>query len=593
MLAGVSVPYYTRLERGDMSGASEGVLEALARALQLDDAERAHLFDLARAAQPAGARPRRRQAKPRIRPEIQWTLDAITGAAALRAATTASTSSPPTSSGARCSPSCTPHPRGRPTTPGSSSSTRAPKRSTPTGTAPPARPRRSCARPPAATPTTATSQTSSASSRRRARRSAPTGPHTTSASTPPRVKHFHHPVVGELSLSFNRLDIAADHGLTLFTYAAEPGSRHEEALNLLGSWAATHDQATAPALERELNMEHRQLGRTGVSVSKFCLGAMMFGAWGNPDHDESIRIIHAALDAGINFIDTADVYGQGESEEIVGKALAGGRRDDVILATKFHNAMGEDPNQRGNSRRWIIRAVEDSLRRLGTDWIDLYQVHRLDPRTDIEETLSALSDLVHQGKVRYIGYSTFPASQIVEAQWVARDRHLQRFVTEQPPYSMLVRAVEADVLPTCLRHGMAVMSYSPLTGGWLSGRWRKDTGQQSSSRAGRLPERFDLSQPANQRKLDAVEELAQLAEQAGITLIQLAIAFVLNHPAITAALIGPRTMEQLESQLAAADVVLDEAVLDRIDEIVPPGTTLNPADNSFDNPALEPTARRR
>ena len=340
-------------------------------------------------------------------------------------------------------------------------------------------------------------------------------------------------------------------------------------------------------------MEHRELGRTGVSVSKFCLGAMMFGAWGNPDHDESIRIIHTALDAGVNFIDTADVYGQGESEEIVGKALAGGRRDDIILATKFHNAMGEDPNQQGNSRRWIIRAVEDSLRRLGTDWIDLYQVHRLDPRTDIEETLSALTDLVHQGKVRYIGTSTFPASHIVEAQSVARDRHLQRFVTEQPPYSILVRAIEADVLPTCLRHGMGVMSYSPLTGGWLSGRWRKDTGQQSSSRASRLPERFDLANPFNQRKLDAVEELAQLAEQTGITLIQLAIAFVLNHPAITAALIGPRTMEQLESQLTAANVVLDVAVLDRIDEIVSPGTTLNPADNSFTNPALEPAARRR
>jgi aryl-alcohol dehydrogenase-like predicted oxidoreductase len=340
-------------------------------------------------------------------------------------------------------------------------------------------------------------------------------------------------------------------------------------------------------------MEHRQLGRTGVSVSKFCLGAMMFGAWGNPDHKESIRIIHAALDAGINFVDTADVYGQGESEEIVGKALAGGRRDDVILATKFHNAMGEDPNRQGNSRRWIIRAVEDSLRRLGTDWIDLYQVHRPDPRTDIAETLSALSDLVAQGKVRSIGGSTFPASEIVEAQWVARDRRLQRFVTEQPPYSILVRAVESDVLPTCLRHGMAVMSYSPLTGGWLSGRWRKDSGQQSSSRADRLPARFDLSAPANQRKLDAVEALARLAEQAGITLIQLAVAFVLNHPAISAALIGPRTMEQLESQLAAADVVLDEGLLDRIDEIVPPGTTINPEDNSFANPALAAAARRR
>ena len=340
-------------------------------------------------------------------------------------------------------------------------------------------------------------------------------------------------------------------------------------------------------------MEHRPLGRTGVSVSKFCLGAMMFGAWGNADHDECIRIIHRALDAGINFIDTADVYAQGESEEIVGKALAGGRRDDIILATKFHGAMGDDPNRQGSSRRWIIREVEDSLQRLGTDWIDLYQVHRPRTDTDIEETLSALSDLIHQGKVRYVGSSTFPASQIVEAQWVARDRHLRRFVTEQPPYSILVRAVEADVLPTCARHGMAVMSYSPLAGGWLSGRWRKDAGQQPSSRASRLPERFDLSQPANQRKLDTVEQLARLAEEAGITLIQLAIAFVLNHPAVTAPIIGPRTLEQLESQLAAADVVLDQAVLDRIDDIVPPGTTINPADNSFQNPALQPAARRR
>jgi aryl-alcohol dehydrogenase-like predicted oxidoreductase len=340
-------------------------------------------------------------------------------------------------------------------------------------------------------------------------------------------------------------------------------------------------------------MEHRPLGRTGVSVSKFCLGAMMFGDWGNKDHDESIRIIHRALDSGINFIDTADVYSQGESEEIVGKALADGRRDDIILATKFHGAMGDDPNRQGSSRRWIIREIEDSLRRLGTDWIDLYQVHRPRTDTDIEETLSALSDLVHQGKVRYIGSSTFPASQIVEAQWVARERHLRRFVTEQPPYSMLVRSVEADVLPTCARHGMGVIPYSPLAGGWLSGRWRKDTGQQPSSRAGRLPERFDLSLPANQRKLDAVEQLARLAKEAGITLIQLAIAFVLNHPAITAPIIGPRTMEQLESQLAAADVVLDHAMLDRIDEIVPPGTTINPADNSFDNPALQRAARRR
>jgi aryl-alcohol dehydrogenase-like predicted oxidoreductase len=339
-------------------------------------------------------------------------------------------------------------------------------------------------------------------------------------------------------------------------------------------------------------MEQRLLGRTGVSVSTMCLGAMMFGSWGNADHDESIRIIHAAMDAGINFIDTADVYGQGESEKIVGKALAG-RRDDVIVATKFHGSMGSDANQQGSSRRWIIRAVEDSLRRLGTDWIDLYQVHRPRLDTDIDETLSALTDLVHHGKVRYIGHSTFPASQIVEAQWVARDRNLQRFVTEQPAYSMLVRTVEADVLPTCLRHGLGVISYSPLTGGWLSGRWRKDSGQQSSSRAGRLPERFDLSQPLNQRKLEAVEQLAQLADDAGVTLVELAIAFVLNHPAITAAIIGPRTMDHLVSQLTAADVVVAPDVLDRVDEIVPPGTTVNPVDNSFANPALEPSARRR
>jgi aryl-alcohol dehydrogenase-like predicted oxidoreductase len=255
--------------------------------------------------------------------------------------------------------------------------------------------------------------------------------------------------------------------------------------------------------------------------------------------------------------------------------------------------MGDDPNRQGSSRRWIMRAVEDSLRRLDTDWIDLYQVHRPRTDTDVEETLGALTGLVHQGKVRYIGASTYPASQIVEAQQVARERGLQRFVTEQPAYSILVRRIEDDILPTCQRHGMGVLSYSPLTGGWLSGRWRKDSGQQESSRASRLPERFDLSKPANQRKLDAVEALAQLAEEAGLTLIQLAIAFVLNHPAITSAIIGPRTMEQLEGQLAAADVVLDAGVLDRIDEIVAPGTTVNPVDNSFDNPALAPSARRR
>ena len=304
-------------------------------------------------------------------------------------------------------------------------------------------------------------------------------------------------------------------------------------------------------------MEYRPLGRTGVTVSKLCLGTMMFGAWGNPDHDDSIRIIHAALDAGINFVDTADVYSDGESEEIVRKALAGGKRDDIVLATKVHFPVGDDPNRRGNSRRWIIREVEESLRRLGTDWIDLYQIHRSEPGTDVEETLGALTDLVHQGKVRYIGSSTFPATAIVEAQWAARDRRLQRFVCEQPPYSILVRGIEADVLPACEKYGMGVIPWAPLASGWLSGRWRKGSDQPGSTRAERLPARYDLSLPGNQHKLEAAEQLAQLADDTGIPLIQIAIAFVLNHPAVTAPIIGPRTMEHLQSQLPAADVVLD------------------------------------
>jgi aryl-alcohol dehydrogenase-like predicted oxidoreductase len=339
-------------------------------------------------------------------------------------------------------------------------------------------------------------------------------------------------------------------------------------------------------------MTHRPLGTTGVKVSPLCLGAMMFGAWGNPDHDEGIRIIHAALDAGISFIDTADVYSRGESEEIVGKALAG-RRDDVVLATKVHGTMGDDPNQFGNSRRWIIREVEDSLRRLKTDHIDLYQIHRPEADTDIDETLGALSDLVHQGKVRYIGSSTFPASQIVEAQWVARDRGRERFICEQPPYSLLARGIENDVLPTCRRHGMGVIPWSPLAGGWLSGKWRKGQDAPDSSRARRMPARYDLSDPGNQRKLDAADALGALADEAGMTLIQMALAFVINHPAVTAAIIGPRTMEQLESQLGADEVALDPALLDRIDEIVPPGTTLSAADAGWQNPDLKPEARRR
>ncbi len=338
-------------------------------------------------------------------------------------------------------------------------------------------------------------------------------------------------------------------------------------------------------------MGYRPLGRTGVQVSPLCLGAMMFGSWGNDDRADAIRIIHRALDAGINFIDTADVYSAGASEEIVGQALQG-RRDDVFLATKFFMPMTDSPNDRGGSRRWIIREAENSLRRLNTDYIDLYQVHRPSPDTDVVETLGALTDLVRQGKVRYIGSSSYSGSQIVEAQWASRDRNLERFVTEQPPYSILVRGIEEDVLPTTLRHRMGTLTYSPLAGGWLSGRWRKNAVSSPAS-AARPNARFDMSSPANQRKLEIVEELARLAEQGDMTLITMAIAFVLNHRGVTSAIVGPRTMAQLESYLPAADLTLPADVLDRIDELVAPGVTLNPDDNSYGDHELKPAARRR
>ena len=340
-------------------------------------------------------------------------------------------------------------------------------------------------------------------------------------------------------------------------------------------------------------METRELGRTGVHVTPLCLGAMMFGAWGNTDHDESLRVIHRALDAGINFVDTADVYARGESEEIVGKALKG-RRDSVVLATKVHGTMHDtDPNMKGNSRRWIVREVDASLRRLQTDWIDLYQIHRWDPDTAHEETLGALTDLQRAGKIRYLGSSTYPPSAIVEAQWTAERRGLSRFVCEQPPYSILVRGVEAEVLPTCQRYGMGVIPWSPLAGGWLSGRYRKGT-ETRSHRADRIPARYDLSLPENQRKLDAVEQLAELAEQAGLSLVHLALAFVLRHPAVTAAIVGPRTLEHLEGQLGAVDAQLSDDLLDAIDTIVPPGRTINPVDTGWRAPHLDdPRSRRR
>jgi aryl-alcohol dehydrogenase-like predicted oxidoreductase len=339
-------------------------------------------------------------------------------------------------------------------------------------------------------------------------------------------------------------------------------------------------------------MEMRTLGRTGVKVSKLCLGAMMFGQWGEPDHDESIRIINHAIDSGINFIDTADMYSAGESETIVGKALTG-KRDSIVLATKVHGAMSFDPNEQGNSRRWITKEVENSLRRLNTDYIDLYQIHRPSPETDIDETLGVLTDLVRAGKVRYIGSSTYPAHEVVEAQQIARDRGRERFVSEQPPYSMLARGIEKDLLPVAQQYGMGVIPWSPLQGGWLSGKWRKGADDLTSRRSLLLPERYDLSKPGNQRKLDAADAFGAIADEAGLSLIHMALAFVANHPGVTSPIIGPRTMEQLDSQHGAADVVLTDDVLDKIDEVVPPGVTLLQEDEGYLPPALTDASLRR
>ena len=332
-------------------------------------------------------------------------------------------------------------------------------------------------------------------------------------------------------------------------------------------------------------MHYRTLGRTGIQVSPYALGAMMFGAMGNPDHDDSIRIIHRALDAGINLVDTADMYSQGESEEIVGKALKG-RRDDVVLATKVWGPMGDDPNQRGISRRWIMTEVEHSLRRLQTDHIDLYQVHRPDPSVDIEETLSALTELVRSGKVRAIGSSSFPASDMVEAQWVSERRGLERFRSEQPTYSILSRSIEREVLPVAERYGMGTIVYSPLAQGMLTGRVRK--GQQTDLRRA---SRF--SHLSDERRIDAVEQLIPVAAEAGIPLTHLAMAFAIAHPGVTSALIGPRTMEQLDDLLAGAEVRLSDGVLNSIDEIVPPGTDIGRLDMAYDPPAIQKATLRR
>ena len=334
-------------------------------------------------------------------------------------------------------------------------------------------------------------------------------------------------------------------------------------------------------------MQYRTLGKTGIKVSPYCLGAMMFGAAGNPDHDEGIRIIHKALDAGINFIDTADAYSRGESEEIVGKALKG-RRDNVVLATKAHIPMGDDPNQQGNSRRWLMRAVDDSLRRLQTDHIDLFQIHRPAPDTDIEETLSALTDLMRAGKVRAIGSSTFPVSEIIEAQWIAERRGLARFRTEQPPYSILNRGIEREVLPACERYGMGAMVWSPLAMGMLTGRYRKGEPQPDSGRARRFPR-----QMTDERRLDAIEQLIPLAQEAGFPLAHMALAFVMAHPGVTSAIIGPRKMEHFDDLLASSEVRLTDEILDKIDAIVPPGTDIGPLEANYNPPAILKAELRR
>jgi aryl-alcohol dehydrogenase-like predicted oxidoreductase len=339
-------------------------------------------------------------------------------------------------------------------------------------------------------------------------------------------------------------------------------------------------------------MQYRTLGRTGVQVSSLVLGAMNFGALGRTTQDEATAIVDAALEGGINLIDTADMYSNGESEEMVGKAI-GGRRDDIVLATKGYMPMGDERNHQGSSRRWLVTALEASLRRLGVDHVDLYQVHRWDPRTSDEETLSALTDLQRAGKIRYFGSSTFPAYRLVQAQWAARDNHLSRYVTEQPSYSILQRGIETHVLPVTEQYGLGVLAWSPLAAGWLSGAVRE--GQEATTnRAKVMPQRFDTAIPANRARLDAVERLAKVADQAALTMIQLALGFVTAHPAVTSAIIGPRTLDHLHASLDAADTVLSADLLNAIDEIVAPGTDLAPHEK-YDTPPslLDRSLRRR
>ncbi|MDQ1023212.1 aryl-alcohol dehydrogenase-like predicted oxidoreductase [Streptomyces umbrinus] len=339
-------------------------------------------------------------------------------------------------------------------------------------------------------------------------------------------------------------------------------------------------------------MQYRTLGRTGVQVSSLALGAMNFGRIGRTTQDEVTAVVDAAIEGGINVIDTADAYSGGESEEMVGKAVAG-RRDDIMLATKATLPMGDERNHQGSSRRWLVTELDNSLRRLRVDHVDLYQIHRWDPTTSDEETLSALTDLQRAGKIRYFGSSTFPAYRIVQAQWAAREHHLSRYVTEQPSYSILQRGIETHVLPVAEEYGLGVLAWSPLASGWLSGAIREGR-DITTSRSAFMPQRFDTAIPSNRARLDAVEKLAGVADEAGLTMIQLALGFVTAHPAVTSALIGPRTLDHLHSQLAAADTVLSADVLDAIDTIVAPGTDLAAHEKNDTPPALlDPALRRR
>ena len=338
-------------------------------------------------------------------------------------------------------------------------------------------------------------------------------------------------------------------------------------------------------------MQYRTLGRTGVQVSTLSLGAMNFGAIGHTTQQDATALVDAALTAGVNLIDTADFYSQGQSEAMVGRAIAG-RREDVVLATKAFLPMGTERNHRGASRRWLMTALDASLSRLGVDHVDLYQVHRWDPSTTDEETLSALTDLQRSGKIRYFGSSTFPAYRIVQGQWAARELRLGRYVTEQLNYSILNRGAETDVLPVTEQYGLGVLVWSPLASGWLSGAVR--AGQEiTTHRSNMMPQRFDLEVPANRLKLEAVEQVAKVAADAGLTMIQLALGFVTAHPGVTSAILGPRTMEHLHSQLAAADTTLTADVLDALDAIVAPGVDSSPEEKIDARPSITDASLRR